>query len=99
MLVKYSFPGNIRELEHTIQRTVTFCRSSLIREKDLPPEIRFYRATEQGTLSEKLESLEKELIVTALENSEWIQTRAAEELGISERVLRYKIKKLNLKSQ
>lgn len=99
MLVKYSFPGNVRELEHVIQRTVTFCRSPLIREKDLPAEIRFHRATEQGTLADKLEALEKELLTTALENARWVQTKAAGELGISERVLRYKIKKHRLKSE
>lgn len=97
VLTRYAFPGNVRELEHIIQRTVTFCRSSVIREKDLPPEIRFYSAAEKGTLSEKLDALEKELILTALSRHDWVQTRASEELGISERVLRYKINKHGLK--
>ncbi len=97
VLTRYAFPGNIRELEHIIQRTVTFCRSSVIRENDLPPEIRFYNAVEKGTLSEKLDVLEKELLLTALSRHNWIQTRAADELGISERVLRYKVKKHGLK--
>ena len=98
ILVKYGFPGNVRELEHIIQRIVTFCRTSVIRENDLPPEIRFHNAAEKGTLAEKMDALEKELILTALSRHEWVQTRAAEELGISERVLRYKIKKHRLKN-
>ncbi|MCP4214659.1 MAG: sigma-54-dependent Fis family transcriptional regulator, partial [bacterium] len=96
-LIKYSFPGNVRELEHIIQRTVTLCRSSVVQYRDLPPEVRFYRATGQGTLSERLEAVEREMLVQALEKNDWVQTRAAESLGISERVLRYKMKKQNIK--
>ncbi len=96
VLTRYAFPGNVRELEHIIQRSVTFCRTSLIGEDDLPPEIRFYHAAEKGTLSEKLDALEKELLFTALTRNDWVQTRAARELGISERVLRYKVKKHGL---
>ena len=98
VLTRYAFPGNVRELEHMIQRTVTFCRSSLIREQDLPPEVRFQSAVEKGTLTEKLEALEKELILRAMARHRDVQTRAADELGISERVLRYKLKKYDLKS-
>ncbi len=97
-LSRYAFPGNVRELEHIIQRTVTFCRSTLIREQDLPHEVRFQSAVEKGTLAQKLEALEKELILTALSRHRGVQTRAASELGISERVLRYKLNKYGLKS-
>ena len=97
-LIKYPFPGNVRELEHMIQRTVTLCRSSIIQSSDLPTEVRFYRASEQGTLVERLEALEQELIVSALEKNNWVQTRAAQSLDISERVLRYKMKKYSITS-
>jgi len=46
-----------------------------------------------GTLSERLSTVEQEMILSALEKSGWVQTRFAEMLGISERVLRYKMKK------
>ena len=95
-LIKYSFPGNIRELEHIIQRTVTLNRGRVVRAADLPPEVRFYKATAQGNLSERLEAVEQEMILSALEKSGGIQTRAAESLGISERVLRYKMKKYDI---
>ncbi|MFO7599936.1 MAG: sigma-54 dependent transcriptional regulator [Candidatus Desulfacyla sp.] len=93
MLIKYPFPGNVRELEHMVQRTVTLTRGNSIRPADLPHEIRHFQATTQGTLEERLEAVEREMILSALEKSDWVQTRAAEQLGISERVLRYKMKK------
>jgi len=98
ILLKYSFPGNVRELEHIIQRAVTLTRGSIIRATDLPQEIRFQQVSAQGTLAQRLDALERELIVSALEKQEWIQTRAADSLGLSERVLRYKIKKLGIRN-
>jgi len=58
--------------------------------------VRQYQASTLGTLDESLEALEKELLGAALEQAGWVQTRAAETLGISERVLRYKMKKHDL---
>ncbi len=97
-LVKYPYPGNVRELEHIVQRAITFVRGQLIALLDLPEEIRHHQATTQGTLAENLEAMEKEMLLDALEQSNWVQTRAAAFLGISERVLRYKMKKYDLKN-
>ncbi|MCB2181704.1 MAG: sigma-54 dependent transcriptional regulator [Desulfobulbaceae bacterium] len=96
-LIKFPFPGNVRELEHIIQRLVTMARGTVIKPADLPAEMRFHKATEQGTLADQLESMEREMIITALEKHDWVQTRAAESLGISERVLRYKMGKHSIK--
>jgi len=98
-LMKYSFPGNIRELEHIIQRTVTLARGKIIQVTDLPPEVRYANAVESGNLAERLDSLEKEMILAALEKNEWVQTKAALSLGISERVLRYKMGKYMIKAK
>ena len=95
-LVKYKFPGNVRELEHLIQRLVTLVRGDTIGVADLPPEIRDQKP-KGGLLSERLAEMEKEMIITSLEKHHWVQTKAAEELGISERVLRYKMNKAGLK--
>ncbi len=97
-LIKYPYPGNVRELEHIMQRSITLARGNLIDASVLPLEVRHYQASTQGTLEESLEAMEKELLVAALEQAGWVQTRAAGALGISERVLRYKMKKHGLAS-
>ncbi len=98
-LIKYPYPGNVRELEHIIQRTITLARGEIIHPLDLPEEIRHFQATTRGTLMERLDALEREIILSALEKRNWIQTQAAELLGINERVLRYKMKKHSLSKE
>jgi two-component system response regulator AtoC len=96
ILVKYAYPGNVRELEHSIQRSLTLARGSRLRPVDLPPRMRLPGAADTGALQERLEALERDMLAEALENADWVQTRAAERLGISERVLRYKMGKYGL---
>ncbi len=93
ILIKYPLPGNVRELEHIVQRAVTLSRGRVIKPMDLPPEIRHYQAISTGTLNERLEAVERETILSALEKAGGVQTAAARMLGISERVLRYKMAK------
>jgi len=100
MLMKYSYPGNIRELENIIERAVVLTRYEVIDVDDLPLQIAKHPAEEaildSTPLGRQLAGREKDLILKALKNNSWIQTRAAEELGISERVLRYRMKKYNI---
>ena len=99
-LGKYNYPGNVRELEHIIQRTITMARSSTIHLQDLPPEVRSFRGDNSpGDLNQRLAEVEQQMILDALENNNWVQTRAAEALGISERVLRYKMEKAGIKKK
>jgi two-component system, NtrC family, response regulator AtoC len=98
VFVKYDFPGNVRELEHIIQRLVTFVRTRVIRLADLPVEVR-EQPDSSSLLSERLARVEKAMLLSSLEQHDWVQTRAADALGISERVLRYKMKKYGLENR
>jgi len=98
-LMKYDFPGNVRELEHIIKRLAALSRSTLIKVSDLPEEVRTPKDQPVGFLNERLAQVERDLILEALERNDWVQTRAAEALGISERVLRYKIDKQRIKKR
>ncbi|MEA3545901.1 MAG: sigma-54 dependent transcriptional regulator [Thermodesulfobacteriota bacterium] len=95
-LIKYPFPGNVRELEHLVQRLSTLVRGRVIRARDLPAEVRHADPAAQNDLQERLTTVEQRMIVEALEQHNWVQTKAADSLGISERVLRYKIGKYNI---
>jgi len=102
LLLRHSYPGNVRELENLIERAVVLCRGEVITTQDLPfhlqegkSEIEFPK--KEKSLPESLEGIEKDLIIKALHEHQGTQTRAAESLGISERVLRYKIRKYNIK--
>ncbi len=97
-LVKYAYPGNIRELENIIQRALALARGPLLGTADLPGYIAGLgsEAPEGGSLVEQVQRLERRLISDALAQSGGVQTRAARLLGISERHLRYKLQKHGL---
>jgi DNA-binding NtrC family response regulator len=102
LLTGYSWPGNIRELQNAIERAVLMSEGKTIRPEDfgLPykmepiEEISAYIRIPPGGI--RLESVEKELILQALKMSDWVQKDAAELLGISSRVLNYKIKRFQI---
>jgi two-component system NtrC family response regulator len=99
-LLKYDYPGNVRELINILERAVVIVREPIITVGDLPFGDRFAGAAEtagDGRLKDSIEELEKQMILKALEEAEHHQTKAAGLLGISERMLRYKMKKYGLK--
>jgi two-component system NtrC family response regulator len=106
LLMRYSYPGNVRELENIVERAVVLSQGGQITTADLPIHLRT-TASEgglsaekfKGSLNETMNTVERGLILDALKDSGGIQTRAAEKLGISERVLRYKLKKYKIKEQ
>ena len=104
LLKRHNWPGNIRELENTLERAVLLTESALIRVDDLslgdlspspetgelPPVVKI------PPTGIPLEEIEKQAVVEALSMSNWVQKDAAELLSISPRVINYKIKTLDI---
>ena len=103
VLLKYNYPGNVRELENIIERAVVLSRKDLITVNDLPLGVRGFKEENReedkqaGTLPELVEALEKKLIFDALKKTNGNQTQAGILLGLTERNLRYKLKKYGIK--
>ncbi|MFA5553249.1 MAG: nif-specific transcriptional activator NifA [Phycisphaerae bacterium] len=99
MLTSYHWPGNVRELENCIERAVLLCDEQVIRSEHLPPSLQMIKKTESiggGSFDEIIANKEKELIIDALKKTSGRQKQAAKELGLTERILGYKIKKYDI---
>lgn len=105
ILANYSWPGNVRELENSIECLMALCLTDEVGEKDLPAKFRNISEIKtmkagvfDGDLSfeEAGKKFESEFILEALKKSNFVQTRAAELLGISRRILKYKMDKLGI---
>jgi len=104
LLKRHAWPGNIRELKNCLERAVLMCEQPFIREEDLnlPGDggttgtngLQF-RLPPEGV---SLEELEKQVILEALRINGWIQKDAARFLGISSRVMNYKVAKHEIKN-
>ena len=102
LLMRYAYPGNVRELQNIVERAVVMARGDVVTQADLPMEIQEMQSATApvasgSTLSEQVEELERKAIVQALDQADGIQSRAADMLGLTERNLRYKLKKYGLK--
>ena len=106
-LLKHSWPGNIRELENVIEQVVTLTQGQVIQYENLPDKLtRDIRtnALRDETLSghisfeNALLEFEKDVLLSALKKTNFVQTHAASLLGISRRILKYKMDTLGLSS-
>ena len=96
LLLRYDYPGNVRELENIIERAVILTRDDVIGSSDLPLTVQEPDVADRDretNLTVAVEALERRMIKEALARADGVQTRAAELLGISERALRYKLTK------
>ena len=98
----YAWPGNIRELENVVERALVLDRDGVIGMDDLPDRISA-RPEGLGRLRIELpdeglslESVERELLLAALEKHDWNQTRAAAYLDITRSALLYRMQKFGL---
>jgi len=98
----YRWPGNVRELQNCIERAVVLCDGDTIGPEHLPSHIKGGKPVEkwdadtEGSLDEIVDNFERHLIVDALKKSGGVQSRAAQILGISERSLWHRVKKLSI---
>ena len=100
-LCRHSWPGNVRELQHAIDRAVLVCDGDEVLPEHLPPVVTNTlpqeTAPEAGEgLTDAVERLERSMILSALEKCGWTKARAARALGVTERILSYKMNNLGI---
>lgn len=102
---EYAWPGNIRELENVIESILALCPVDTVTAEHLPRKLLDndttepapFKMLEKGLSFEEAErKFESDIITKALKKSGYVQTRAAELLGISRRILKYKMDKLGI---
>ena len=109
VLLDYSWPGNVRQLESAIERALLLCEGDRIMPSDLPEEVLARRTvgrTERSRASERFEippeginfeHLERDIILQAMDRADWIIAKAAKMLGMSYRTLQYRLDKFGIK--
>ena len=104
-LLAYRWPGNVRELQNEVMRALALGEGNLLGEELLSPRLRVARAVaganfaidgEGGTLKERLDNLEGQVIARTMERHKGNKTRVAEELGLTRVGLRMKLERLGL---
>jgi DNA-binding NtrC family response regulator len=106
LLMRYDWPGNVRELENVIERATVIGKTEAILIEDLPLRMQKQKVvseprreilSENIPFEQRVENFEKKLIIDALRKTGWVQTKAAELLGTSRNIVKYKMKKYGIK--
>ncbi len=105
VLLNYSYPGNVRQLESAIERAILLCENDTITKDDLPPEM--LSTTTTSSISGdafklppdgvNFEDVEKSLITQAMERTDHNITKSAKLLGLTFRTLQYRLEKYGIK--
>jgi len=103
LMIDYSWPGNVRQLESAIERAILLCEGDQITVEDLPSEVR----QEAGPAAEgafklpaegiNFEDVERHLITQAMEQTDYNITKSAKLLGLTFRTLQYRLEKFGIK--
>jgi transcriptional regulator with PAS, ATPase and Fis domain len=102
LIMNYGWPGNVRQLESVIERSVLMAESNIIQPEDLPAEISSTTGLTGGINVElppdgiDIEELEKGLIIKAMERADWVIGKAAPLLGMSYKTLQYRLEKFEI---
>jgi len=100
LMAAYRWPGNIRELQNVLDRAVLLADGGTMTAAHLPREIAGDEAPRGNDKSESsLWGYEKALIIKALRENGWNQSKAARSLGISRDNLRYRVKKYEIEKE
>jgi DNA-binding NtrC family response regulator len=104
ILMDYDWPGNVRELENVLERAVVLCPGNVITGDLLPKNITTVQLRVASAspgdnlpLKERVGDFEKNLILAALEKTDWNQKKAAELLSVNPTTLSEKLKRLRIK--
>ena len=100
-MLSYDFPGNIRELENSIEHCFVLCRGDVIETRHLPPSMKKSIKGEGADIStfRTLRQMEALMIERALRRNDGNRTAAAKELGINASTLFRKLKNLNIRTE
>jgi Nif-specific regulatory protein len=98
MMLAYHWPGNVRELENCIEHAVLLSQDGVVHGRNLPPTLQMPETLTEatGTLKWHTQLLEKDLITDALKRHDGSVRDAARELGLTPRMVRYKIANLGI---
>jgi len=97
ILMKYDYPGNIRELENIVEHAFVICTQGIIKPEHLPKHLQGQESIPAVEIATTMNEMESLFLIAALKRSNWSRKDTAKEIGINPSTLYRKIKKLGLK--